>query len=36
MQERLVKIVEGLLIITTAASFVLAVYVMMILSNIPY
>ena len=36
MQERLINIVEGMLIITTAASFVLVCYVMMALSNIPY
>ena len=36
MQERLINIVEGMLIITTAASFVLVCYVMMALSNMPY
>lgn len=35
MQERLINIVEGMLIVTTAASFVLAVYVMMAISNMP-
>ena len=33
MQERLINIVEGMLIVTTAASFVLVAYVMMALSN---
>ena len=33
MQERLINIVEGMLIVTTAASLVLAGYVMMALSN---
>jgi hypothetical protein len=36
MQERLINIVEGMLIVTTAASFVLVVYVMIVLSNMPY
>ena len=35
MQERLINIVEGMLIITTAASFLLVCYVMMTLSNMP-
>jgi hypothetical protein len=35
MQERLTNIVEGMLIITTTASFILACYVMMALSNMP-
>ena len=35
MQERLINIVEGMLIITTTASFILAGYVMMALSNMP-
>jgi len=33
MQERLINIVEGMIIVTTAASFVLVAYVMMVLSN---
>lgn len=36
MQDKLINIVEGILIITTAASFVLVCYVMMALSNMPY
>ncbi len=36
MQERLINIVEGMLIITSVASFVLAGYVMMVVSNMPY
>ena len=36
MQDKLINIVEGKLIITTAASFVLVCYVMMALSNMPY
>lgn len=36
MQERLIYIVEGMLIVTTAASFVLVAYVMIALSNIPH
>ena len=36
MQDRLINIVEGMLIVTTAASFVLVCYVMMALSNMPY
>jgi hypothetical protein len=36
MQDKLINIVEGMLIITTAASFVLVCYVMMALSNMPY
>ena len=35
MQGRLINIVEGMLIITTTASFILAFYVMMALSNMP-
>ena len=33
MQERLINIVEAMIIVTTAASFVLVAYVMMVLSN---
>lgn len=33
MQERLINIVGGMLLVTTAASFVLVAYVMMALSN---
>ena len=33
MKERLINIVEGMIIVTTAASFVLVAYVMMTLSN---
>ena len=36
MQERLINIVEGMLIVTTAASFILVCYVMMALSNMPH
>ena len=36
MQERLLNIVEGMLVITSVASLVLAGYVMMVVSNIPY
>ena len=36
MQDKLINIVEGMLIITTAASFVLVCNVMMALSNMPY
>ena len=35
MQERLINIVEGMLIVTTAASFILVCYVMITLSNMP-
>lgn len=35
MQERLNNIVEGMLIVTTAASFILVCYVMITLSNMP-
>ena len=35
MQNRLINIVEGMLIVTTAASFILVCYVMMTLSNMP-
>lgn len=35
MQERLINIVEGMLIVTTAASFILVCYVMKTLSNMP-
>ena len=35
MQERLINIVEGMIIVTTAASFVLVAYVMMAISNMP-
>lgn len=33
MQERLINIVEGMLVFTSVASFVLAGYVMMVVSN---
>lgn len=36
MQEKLTYIVEGMLVITIMASVVLAVYVMMAISNMPY
>lgn len=36
MQEKLTYIVEGMLVITIMASVVLAVYVMMTISNMPY
>lgn len=36
MQERLINIVEGMLIITTVASFILVCYVMITLSNMPH
>jgi hypothetical protein len=36
MQERLINIVEGMLIVTTVASFLLVCYVMMALSNMPH
>ena len=36
MQEKLTHIVEGMLVFTTMASAILAVYVMMTLSNMPY
>ena len=36
MQEKLTYIVEGMLVFTTMASVVLAVYVMMAISNMPY
>ena len=36
MQEKLTYIVEGMLVITSVASLVLAGYVMMAVSNIPY
>lgn len=36
MQERLINIVEGILVFTTMASAILAAYVMMTLSNMPY
>ena len=36
MQEKLLYIVEGMLVFTTMASVVLAVYVMMAISNMPY
>jgi hypothetical protein len=36
MQEKLTYIVEGMLIFTTMASVILAAYVMMTLSNMPY
>lgn len=36
MQERLINIVEGMIIVTTAASFILVCYVMITLSNMPY
>lgn len=35
MQERLLNIVEGMIFITGIASFMLAGYVMMIVSNMP-
>ena len=35
MQEKLTYIVEGVLIVTTAASFMLVCYVMMAISNMP-
>jgi len=35
MQERLTYVVEGMLIITSVASLVLAGYVMMVVSNMP-
>jgi hypothetical protein len=35
MQIKLINIVEGMLIITTAASFILVAYVMIALSNMP-
>lgn len=35
MQEKLTYIVEGMLIVTTAASFMLVCYVMMAISNMP-
>lgn len=34
MQEKMLHIVEGMLFITTTASFLLVVYVMIVLSNI--
>ena len=36
MQEKLLYIVEGMLVFTTMASVILAVYVMMAISNMPY
>lgn len=36
MQERLINIVEGMIIVSTAASFILVCYVMIALSNMPY
>ena len=36
MQEKLTYIVEGMLVFTTIASAILAAYVMMTLSNMPY
>ena len=36
MEEKLTYIVEGMLVFTTMASVVLAVYVMMTISNMPY
>ena len=35
MQERLLNIVEGMILITGIASLVLAGYVMMVVSNMP-
>lgn len=35
MQEKLTYIVEGMLIVTTAASFMLVCYVMMAIGNMP-
>lgn len=35
MQEKLTYIVEGMLIITTAASFLLVCYVIIALNNMP-
>ena len=35
MQERLINIVEGMLIVTTAASFLLVCYVIIALNNMP-
>lgn len=36
MQDKLLYIVEGMLIITSVASLVVAGYVMMVVSNMPY
>ena len=36
MQEKLTYLAEGMLIITSVASLVLAGYVMIVVSNIPY
>ncbi len=36
MQEKLINIVEGMLIVTTMGSVIFAAYVMMTLSNMPY
>lgn len=36
MQDKLSYLVEGMLVITSVASLVLAGYVMIIVSNIPY
>ena len=36
MQDKLSYLVEGMLVITSVASLVLAAYVMIVVSNIPY
>ena len=35
MQERLINIVEGMLVFTTMGSFILAAYVIITMNNIP-